>query len=64
VEDRVVCPVDGIPSVDIRGDRVAIASISSEDLYFVRSSVRSEEGVLVDVIGVAPCSARMVCGEA
>jgi hypothetical protein len=64
MKDRIVTAVNGISTVDICGDSIAITGILSENVNLVRRSMRPENSIFVDVIGVGPTASGMVRGEA
>lgn len=55
--------VDGISSIYIRGNSVSVARVRPEYVDFVCRRVRSQDGVLVDIVCVSLASAWMICLE-
>ena len=63
MENRVVTPVNGISTVDVRGNGISIAAIRAEDIDLVRSGMSAKKRFFVDVICVALVPPGMVCCE-
>lgn len=57
-------PVDRIPPVYIRADRVSLANVVPEYLCFMSACVGSQHCVLINVVGIGATSARMIYRKA
>jgi len=63
VENRIVTAVDGVTPVHVGGNGITIAGVGTKNIYFVCGCVRSQESVLVDVVGVCSIPPGVISGE-
>lgn len=57
-------PIYGIPPVDIRTDRIALARILTECVSLMSACMSPQNGVCVDVVSVRAATAWVIDGEA
>lgn len=56
--------VNSISTVDICADCVTLALVCAKDICLMRTCVRPQNSIFVDVVSICTAPARVICGEA